>query len=191
MHLPFSLASLPALPLALPSLSSLRSLQSLSFQSLSVSLDNLARLAKSFTAHPRMLAIATLFDDEQRLLNRLWVVLLGLQALLVLFGTVSAVVRGVVAMRRTSDALIPTARKGGLRRGPSQHQYPRHVTIELPATVHEYDEKVDYYYNDDYYYDDGYAEAYSNSADYDEYAYSQHYARSAPAHILNSPSQKV
>ena len=154
-----------------------------------------------------MLSIATLFDDEQQLLNHVWVILLGLQALLVLFGTISALVRGVMAMRRSSKSnnntgIIANTRRGGLRRtSASPWQYPRHVTIELPATVYEYNDKTggysyeyDYHYDYDAY-DDGYAEAYSNNSNYDEYEYSEKYARSAragtPDNIPNSPSSRV
>ncbi|OAA57896.1 hypothetical protein SPI_06781 [Niveomyces insectorum RCEF 264] len=65
---------------------------------------------------PAMLSIATLFDDEQRLLNRVWAVLLGLEALLVLVGAVSAAVQAVRTLRRR-----PARRK--------------RVTIVLPAAT--------------------------------------------------------
>ncbi|KAL1888044.1 hypothetical protein Sste5346_009842 [Sporothrix stenoceras] len=162
-----------------------------------------------------MLSIATLFDDEQRLLNRVWIVLLGLEALLVLFGTISAVVRGVVAIRRR--------RPGGLRRADSNHHHhhgrPRRVTIELPATGFEiYDDgrydgqysnrpvhvypysDVDHYDDKDYY--DGhngqmmtaepgmYAE---HDIFYTDEKFWPHTPTRAqtPTRILNSPSQKV
>ncbi|CAK7206584.1 hypothetical protein SEUCBS139899_009382 [Sporothrix eucalyptigena] len=132
-----------------------------------------------------MLSIATLFDDEQRLLNRVWIVLLGLEALLVLFGTVSAIVRGVVALRRR--------RPGGLRRAGSNYGRPRRVTIELPATAfeYEYDDRpnmdlnmdtartMDYDYHD---YDD---------VDYaNEKVHTPTRART-PTRIFSSPSSKV
>ncbi|CAK7227076.1 hypothetical protein SBRCBS47491_006446 [Sporothrix bragantina] len=132
-----------------------------------------------------MLSIATLFDDEQRLLNHVWIILLGLEAALVLYGTIVAFVRGIVAIRRR--------RPGGLRRaGSSSYGRPRHVTIELPVTAYEYDyydhsdadmdmdgavSPSDHYYVDDAYYED---EKYHTPT-----------RSRTPARLFNSPSFKV
>ncbi|ERS97116.1 uncharacterized protein SPSK_02820 [Sporothrix schenckii 1099-18] len=140
-----------------------------------------------------MLSIATLFDDEQRLLNRVWIVLLGLEALLVLVGTISAVVRGVVAFRRR--------RPGGLRRAGSHHHgRPRRVTIELPATAFpdyedrhtdvdgdRYDEKTGM----DTFMDADMAMHAEHDIFYaDERFHTPTRART-PTHIVNSPSRNV
>ncbi|CAK7267872.1 hypothetical protein SEPCBS57363_002810 [Sporothrix epigloea] len=77
-----------------------------------------------------MLSIATLFNDEQRLLNRIWSILIGLEALLVLFGIVSAIVRSIVSVRRR--------RPGGLRQaGSNDYGQLRQVRIESPVSVFE------------------------------------------------------
>lgn len=47
-----------------------------------------------------MLRIASLFGDEQCVLNRLWIVLLGVQAFLVLVGAISVVLQSFVRRPR-------------------------------------------------------------------------------------------
>lgn len=130
MHLPacFNFSTTSYLP-SIPSLSSLSLLVSDVITSLSsrLSLPTLPTLA-SLLQHPKVLSIATLFDDEQQLLNRIWSILLGLEALLVLFGIVSAIVRSIVSVRRS--------RPGGLRQaGSSDDGQLRQVKIVSPVPV--------------------------------------------------------
>ncbi|CAK7213578.1 hypothetical protein SCUCBS95973_001846 [Sporothrix curviconia] len=133
-----------------------------------------------------MLSIATLFDDEQRLLNRVWIVLLGLEALLVLYGAVSAVVRGVVAIRRR--------RPGGLRRAGNNYGRPRHVRIELPITAFEYEYEDDGRSDMDMDMDGAIGIGQDHYLDDVYYATEKFHTPTrprAPARLFHSPSSKV